>query len=25
VIHCHFTSHSADVLTRLEHVLASLA
>lgn len=25
VIHCHFESHSADVLTRLEHVLASLA
>lgn len=24
VIHCHFQSHSADVLTRLEHVLASL-
>lgn len=24
VVHCHFESHSADVLTRLEHVLASL-
>jgi hypothetical protein len=25
VVHCHFESHSADVLTRLEHVLATLA
>ena len=25
VIHCHFQTHAADVLTRLEHVLASLA
>jgi glucose-6-phosphate isomerase len=24
VIHCHFQSHAADVVTRLEHVLASL-